>query len=254
MATKIYKWDTDELKQTISRLYGYQYLQQNEIYLDSFWKKVFAAWLNRDEALSLTKSLVPDSNKHFPSIDYLNALDYHFECFGDKNKLDELEYNKQHIETHILSFAVSLYSLSDVIGQIIISSFNVRDSIKPDEIYLGTACDFIPKECCCKTLRRRINKLFKLNSYQYLKRFVNVQKHVIHIDVPFSFLAEVPDNKISHGMQIKSFKYDGTLIDAKWAITFVKDDFAEVFNTYLEIGCEINTLLRSRLGCEGFLI
>ena len=243
--TSTKNWDSDELKDIVRKLYGPEYCQQSNVYIDSFWHKIFAAWMNRDEAIAIMDDLVPQGPT-FLDNDYMQALDYHFKSCNDKTQKADLDYKKRHIETHILAYAVSLYSASDVMGQILASSFNVRSSIESNKIYLGSICDALSKNKFGKKVIRKINKLFKLKSFQHLKAFINTEKHVSHINIPYSFLAVIPDTSRSHGMKIEGFVRDEHTYEEKWARDFINVDFIEIFNCYSEIGNEINIELTPR--------
>jgi len=244
--TPTHEWDSKELEEVLSKLYGPDYLQMNKKYIDSFWKKVFAAWLNRDEANRIINDLIPVNDNSFFDNEYINALDYHFTCFGDKDKKADLDYKKQHIETHILAYAMNLYSLSDIMAQILVTSYHIRDKFGPDDIYLGSVCSFLSQGYDCRNILRKINKLFNLDSFKYLKCFVNVQKHIYHIDVPYSFISICKSNEVSHGMKIERFDKGEKHFGEKWAKEFLVDDFVEIFDAYLQIGCEINKTLSPR--------
>jgi len=241
-----YSWKSSELKEIIRKLYGPKYASDSDVYIESFWKKAFAAWLNRDEALGLIDKLIPGPYSEPTGDDYIRALDYHFKAFNDKSILKELQYDKDHIETHVIAYAHCLYSMSDVLGQIIVSSYNIRNDINADEITLTKVAELLQTQPDNKKILRKINKLFKLPSYQYLKGFVNIHKHVYHIEIPYSFLCITQEKETSHGMKINGFKRGNKDFQEKWAKSFLQDDMKEIFNVYLGIGCQINQDLTPR--------
>lgn len=241
-----HSWDSDELKEIIRKLYGPEYANESEVYIKSFWKKAFAAWLNRDEAIGLIDNLIPETYSEVIENDYIRALDYHFKAFNDKNIFKELNYTKDHIETHIIAYAHSLYSMSDVLGQIIVSSYHLRNDINAGEITLTKVAELLQSRPNSRKILRRINKLFNLRSFQYLKGFVNTHKHVYHIEIPYSFLCIVEGEETSHGMKINGFKREDKVFREKWAKSFLKDDMIEIFNVYHGIGCQINNDLSPR--------
>jgi len=202
--------------------------------------------LNRDEALGLIDNLIPETYSELTKVDYIRALNYHFKAFNDKSISEELNYNKDHIETHIIAYAHSLYSMSDVLGQIIVSSYNLRNDINSGEITLTKVAELLQSRPSSRKILRKINKLFNLHSFQYLKGFVNIHKHVYHIEIPYSFLCTVKGEETSHGMKINGFKRDDKDFREKWAKTFLKEDIKEIFNTYHGIGCQINKDLSPR--------
>jgi len=192
------------------------------------------------------EKLIPGTYLELSKDNYIASFNYHFKAFNDKSIFKVLNYNKDHIETHIIAYAHSLYSMSDILAQIIVSSYQLWGDINATEITLTKVAMLLQSRPSSRKILRKINKLFNLPSFQYLKGFVNIHKHVYHIDIPYSFRYIVEGEETSHGMKINGFKREDKEFPEKWAEMFLKNDMIEIFNAYHGIGCQINKDLSPR--------
>lgn len=147
-------------------------------------------------------------------------------------------------EANLIAYSHSIHSIFDILGQIIIKSLKIEKLFTPTQnIYLHTAKEKLKSENIAPGLVLAIEESVNNPACQYLKAFVNINKHLNLLYMPHSVLME-PEDEQFYGLRVDQFSYKEQIYQSKWAKTFVTIDSDIIFEQHVRIGNSLNNALR----------
>ena len=163
-----------------------------------------------------------------------------------KDKSNEFHKNTAIAEAHVIAYAHSMMSVIDIMAQVINIALDIKIDINDVTIFKmkNRVSNYV-------NIHKEISELLNYYEYDYLKAFVNCQKHISLVHSDYCIDATLHPNKRSHGLKISCFNYKSkktnknTQYPNKWAHDFVTDDFTKLESKLLMIGNELNLALGS---------
>lgn len=242
-------WRLKELEDFVTKKRGRAASEMFEQYLRSISKKLDIAAYHSNESNDLLKEFTTGSDV-FKNYTQMFKLSFGLITANiseeEKQRSVDFHFCAFKAEAHVIAYAHAMHSIIDMMAQVINQALGLGYDVHDVTIYKirNGVAEF-------NSLHKEINELLKYEEYDYLKSFVNCQKHIILIPATYNFDCNISEGNRSHGLKIPSFSYknkrDGTIktYQSKWAHDFVREDFVKLRDKILKIGISLNNILSS---------
>ena len=230
-------WDLKVLAEAVEAKNGREQKEIVEPLLNSAWRKLQIAKYHAIESKQLVESYF--QSDEFES--YNKAIRFLFERMNGDKEATKFYEDAFLSEAHVVAYSQSLHSTYDIMGQIIMHSLDITRFFKPgSNIYLSTVKSKLQQRNLGAGIVAKIGVCLQNEKFQYLRAFVNTNKHCCLIQMPYTVHAQAEKEKKSHGIKIPAFRYGETVYPEKWATDFVTGDFTDLCNDIIALGISIN--------------
>ena len=237
------EWNLQELSALVESRFGTEQKEQVVPLLNTVDKKFKIARYHEAEFNRLEEQYFNGNEGE----NYIKAIDY---VFGIVTKDDSVQsfVNACFIaEANLIAYSHSIHSIFDILGQITIESLNIRKLFKPTQnIYLHTVKEKLKTENIAPDVVWAIEEALNDSSCNYLKAFVNINKHLNILYMPHTVLMK-PENEQFYGLRIDQFSYKGETYQSKWGKKFVTQESDKIFEQHVKIGNSLNETLRKMI-------
>jgi len=238
----VLSWDLKELKDLVREKYGPRAAEELEFYISSISKKINIAAYHSLESRELLKVLFAQITEDYS---YSHGLKLMFGVMTanvdeDLRMKSSLFYNNSwKAEAHVVACAYAVLSVIDIMAQVINCTLDLKIPVNDVTVYKvkGEITEY-------DNLLKKTKELLCYDEYKYLQAFVNSQKHVFFIPITYTFKMQAEIGEKAHGLKIPSFKFNGKSYCEKWSDDFVTTEFVKVKDKVLEIGIELNSILK----------
>ena len=210
-----------------------------------FWKLMLASY-HADESKRLYRSFLSEESIEGSEEEMVQVVKHFFLSLTGSEK-DKINFKEALIlsEAHIIAYAQSLHSISDILAQVIYIGINLENTLsKPiveNNRYLKYINNCMRNIGFASNIVNSIDTLLNLSEFQYLQAYDNTTKHqsLIEVNHRISF------DTSKYGILIHPFVYKGNPYSEKWANNFVIQDFQTIKNNIIFVGNELNKHLEN---------
>lgn len=234
------KWDFEEITQSVIKKHGPQQAEVLGPLLNSVGRKFQIARYHSVES----KRII---DQYFGSNSFENydkAIGFIFDRGNGDEEITRFYKDAFISEANVVAYSQAIHSAYDIIGQIIIVAFNIGHLFQPGQnIYLHTVKKKLISRGLANNVVARIEAALNCEPYQYLRAFVNTNKHLCLLSIAHTVEMDA-EEETPFGIQINSFRYEEELFPKKWATNFVTEDFRTLSEGIVSVGNSVNDFLR----------
>ncbi len=164
--------------------------------------------------------------------------------FGGHDK-DKFQLAGFAAEAHLIAFAQSLHSVTDIAAQVIIYALNLNNTSKlSNKSGIRKVIDHFTKMQLYPELLNAINNLLQSQEFLYLEAYVNTTKHRTLIENTFK-LNLATTNGQQYGIELSSFSFKGNDFPSKRADDFTGEIYMKVSAAIRNVGSVLNEIVQS---------
>lgn len=148
-------------------------------------------------------------------------------------------------EAHLIAFAQSLHSVTDIEAQVIVHALNLNNTSNlSDKSGIKDVKAHLTKKRVYTELLDTINNLLSSQEYLYLEAYVNTTKHRTLIKNYFK-LNLTTTNEQQYGIEISDFSFKGKDFPSKPADDFTGEIHMRISDGIRNVGSVLNETLQS---------
>ena len=164
--------------------------------------------------------------------------------FGEQDK-EKFQLAGFAAEAHLIAFAQSLHSVTDIAAQVIIHALNLNNTSKlSDESGIKKVKCHFTKEQLYPELLDAIKNLLSSQEFLYLEAYVNTTKHRTLIGNTFKLNLETT-NEQQYGIEISNFSFKGNNFPLKRADDFTGEIYVQISDGIRNVGSVLNETVQS---------
>lgn len=231
------KWDLKELKEKVLKIHGKPAYSNLSPCLNSIVERQEFARYHYHEVKGFMEGYMDDN--------YSDMELFRLVFAGSGSHKEQLEDNKFRARAHIVGFVQSLHSVSDILGHVVYYSLNLSQARTERDISLLKVRKWVGAHREYKEIKVGLDELINHQDYEYLTALANYSKHRSIVSLNFNFNLRRSATEMKE-LVFPSFTYDGTCFRATSAYQFLESEFNRESKLVLEIGNEINRILKDK--------
>ena len=232
-------WDFEEFRAILQKTHDKGAIATISSFLDSIYFKIYSAAYHKEEANQILDEMLGCER-------YSTGIELIFEQVTGTEKGKSFQTACKKSEAHIVAYAQCLHSSIDILGNVIVYALPLEALLKDRKWSIHGVKNGVSKLHNTESLTQKIEILLSSDIFNYIASYTNSQKHVKHLDMPFT--AHSCEELCRAGIQLAPFtclnyKNDEVPYEAKWA-----DDLFEESKFILEgitnVGNNLSDYLR----------
>ena len=235
-------WDIQNLKDDVEHLYGKAQMELLSESLESIIDRKDYASYHFKESAKLLREVLADKSDGISLVKLILGF--------DEQDSHDFFLSKNKAKANIIACLQSMHAVADILSHAIYYSLNMNnnpsDKMEPRLVDIHTVLAKMSKHEEYKALCKYVKCLIGHANYKYMGVIVNRSKHRSIVGMPYKLDIQKSFDDWSHGIEFHAFEHDCKLYTERWVDDYLKTEFARQDQLLLEIGNELNRVVRDK--------
>lgn len=231
------RWDLNQLRASVERLYGLSQREAISPSLDSVEQRRGFASYHYHEASRIMEEATSGHDTDLKMVQLIMG--------ASEKARQEFGWSRFRAAAHITACVQSMHAITDTLAHALYYAYGMnlylQNTLAARQINIHTVLRKLPEGA----VKEEVKSLIEHDSFAYLSAMNNHSKHRSMVNTGYS-LDLTGEASSSHGLKFSDFEYNGKQFSARWVRPTLESEYDRQMLLVVNIGQALNVALAER--------